>query len=240
MTSRGRYADTSGFTLLEILLSTVLLGMVSLSIYGVFSQGLHVEQRLRQSMISSQELFLATQTMVQDLQRMVPYTAPGESRGYFSGEPQSIAFIIADGDGLKEVRYEAAEPEMDQIHRTDVHEGLKKNISDMTLSMTETAERVQALVRKARAFPYQADREEKAESKILSGNVTENGLKFFYFGLDEDGNGLWKEKWEGDQWPAIIRIDLTLADQEARKTQMVRDVFVPLGAAATGEGYADQ
>jgi len=234
MKSAGDFLGKGGFTLVEMMLGAVLFGMVSVSVYGVFSQGMRVEKRLRDSTIAHQELFLAMETMAQELQRMVCYTGPDGAGGYLLGEAQKVSFVVADENGLKEIRYEIIEPEMDHIHRVEVRDMRSDDAGTRVVNQQETADRLFVLVEKRRNFPHYIGGEDGFEQKILTRKVRAEGLRFSYFIRDEQEKDEWMEHCTGDPWPQIVRIDLAVLSGETPEIHMIRDVFVPPPGDARG------
>lgn len=230
MKKSRRHYISKGFTLVELLLGVLLFGIVSSSIYLVFSQGLRIERRLRNRSSAGQDFFWAMHRMVRDLENMVPYTLPGTKNVFLDGQQYKIAFLVSGESGLQEVRYELAEQENTKVHRVEVNRDPVGINETLTVSHRKEEARQYFLVRKTRPFLIMGEEYDEFHEEILSRHIPGEGLMFSYLSYD-DGSPVWKNQWQEDSWPAAIRIDLTVLEERQVPVRMVRDVFVVLSTA---------
>lgn len=104
-------ADTHGFTLLELLISLTILGMVAVIVYAALNLGAQASARGEVRTTENQRARAALALIARHLKSAYPLTFQGEKGKivYFFGEPNGLSFIAATGrpeaGGLEKVTY---------------------------------------------------------------------------------------------------------------------------------------
>jgi len=219
---------TAGFTLIEVLLAIMLMGIIGMSVYGVFSQGLMVERRLAKSGVGAGEGFWAVHNIARDIEKMRPYTAAGTTVPYFQGSHHRISFVTRDHGRLQRVSYGMSLAPEVTVHQEKVNRERRKIIEIKGSSSTDQERRV-CVSRYMELFfdSPNAWTGMGPEEEILTRDAAADGLKFFYLNYDDQGQEVWSREWEQGFWPFAVRVDLTVYDGD-QPVRVVRDVFMPL------------
>ena len=227
--------NKDGFTLIEVLLGTMLFGIIALSVYMVFSQGIRVEKRLRQVSGEGLDILGTVQEISADLQDMAFYTISESGELHLDARHDRITFLTAQQDGLKEIQYALSEPELVQIHREQVvrDAGTVKDV--VTAAVTQQQQRHYHLVRRTRSFFKKVSGDFDTE-EILNRHIEQNGLKFFYLWQDEEGLQVWENQWSREGRPLAVRFELTVFNDQQEPVRLVRDVFTGFGVSSGGGG----
>ncbi|HSV43274.1 MAG TPA: prepilin-type N-terminal cleavage/methylation domain-containing protein [Candidatus Bathyarchaeia archaeon] len=219
-----RRHDRQGFTLMEILLAVMLSGAVLSCIYGVFVQGLRVQRFFARRGEVSQDRYWITTILTRDLENMIPYTLPGTAAPFFTGSTATLGLVVADDQGLRQVRYRLLPPETTHVHTvivnretTDVRDVFKDRHQ-------ENRERPWTLVREVLRFPFRGGGEDVVSQQIVSNHVAPNGLHFYYQKNNEET--VWQEEWTDTIWPLRVRLDVLLFDSEGKERRLVKDVLI--------------
>ena len=181
-----RYAR--GFTLLELLISLMLMSLVTLGVYGALSFGADAIGRGESRSIENQRVRAAFSLIVRKLKSAYPLMllAEGKSFVYFFGESEELRFVASadrpEIGGLEKVSY--------FIKEDDGRRGLWMRISAPTLPADLAEDREGSL---------------RLETEILS-DVDE--LVWEYFGKQQTQED-WYESWSGEdqrELPQAIRL----------------------------------
>jgi len=218
-----RRHDQHGFTLMEILLAVLLSGVVLVSIYGVFAQGLRVGRFFERRGEVSQDSYWIMTTLTRDLENMAPYSLPGTPGPFFMGSGNEICLVLASETGLQRVRYRLLLPETGEVHTVVVNEGSTTMPEAVVVERREEEERRRVLVRELRAFPFRQGEEEVLLRQVMSNNAAPDGLRFYY---QRDAQSSWEDKWNEAGWPVRVRVDVLLLDSEGQERRLVKDVLI--------------
>ena len=214
----GRAAGTdpaeAGFTLLELMISLSLLGVMMAMAYSVFTTALMAVPRGADVAARAQRFRAATSILSKQVRSAVNYPAHAENDDvfpYFWGDPASFSFITASpqhrgGEGLGWVTY-----------WTD----------GRSVSMGER------LIFSAVAVSGDAP-DPSAQTVLLDGL---SSARFEYLRLDGD-EGEWRDAWDAFEeqgLPAAVRI--TLGGVNEGRTYWVQEI--PLMPVAYGLGAYD-
>lgn len=243
----NRPGKSPGFTLVEMLIGLSIFSVIALVLYSAFWNAIKIQQKTeRMNRISRQTLW-GIEQMARDLENMVPYryedSYPGKKgQGHrypderaFKGSADRISLIKATDEGLKVVNYSLRPPERGVIHRTVV--GKKVSRPDTIIVRQEETFEADYLVREEKLFiDYLSDHAspQQGEEDVLSITVQRGGLRFYYAYLRGDENSqeiIWKENWEEQSFPLMVRIEVTfLAPGEDRGIRVLtREVWIPTG-----------
>jgi prepilin-type N-terminal cleavage/methylation domain-containing protein len=105
-----------GFTLLEVVLATTALALLTAICYGAFHLGIRAIERGEVAVVTTQRLRVASDVMIRQLKSAVPFPSRNEDEEvcpYFLGTATSLAFVTAaglqGGGGLARVVYQLVE-----------------------------------------------------------------------------------------------------------------------------------
>ncbi len=93
-----------GFTLVEVLLSVVIFGIVAVTVYRVFAVALKVNQRVDQNLQMNLAVLSVIHSLEKDLNNTVRYRFASGSHS-IEGSSRSLAMVVGQEGGLKVVRY---------------------------------------------------------------------------------------------------------------------------------------
>lgn len=178
-----RYAR--GFTLLELLISLVLISLVSLGVYGALGFGANALERGTSRSIENQRVRAALALIVRKLKSAYPLMllVDGERLVYFFGGEEELRFVASadrpEIGGLEKVSYFIKEDE-------DGEHGLWMRISAPTLPADLAEEREGSLY---------------LEAEVLS-DVDELVWEYFGQRQNEDEEA-WHESWSGEEEPKL-------------------------------------
>lgn len=174
-----------GFTLLELLISLMLISLVSLGVYGALGFGANALERGTSRSIENQRVRAALALIVRKLKSAYPLMllVDGERLVYFFGGEEELRFVASadrpEIGGLEKVSYFIKEDE-------DGEHGLWMRISAPTLPADLAEEREGSLY---------------LEAEVLS-DVDE--LVWEYFGQQQnEDEEAWHETWNGEEEPKL-------------------------------------
>ncbi len=174
-----------GFTLLELLISLMLISLVSLGVYGALGFGANALERGTSRSIENQRVRAALALIVRKLKSAYPLMllVDGERLVYFFGSEEELRFVASadrpEIGGLEKVSYFIKEDE-------DGEHGLWMRISAPTLPADLAEEREGSLY---------------LEAEVLS-DVDELVWEYFGQRQNEDEEA-WHESWNGEEEPKL-------------------------------------
>ena len=174
-----------GFTLLELLISLMLISLVSLGVYGALGFGANALERGTSRSIENQRVRAALALIVRKLKSAYPLMllVDGERLVYFFGGEEELRFVASadrpEIGGLEKVSYFIKEDE-------DGEHGLWMRISAPTLPADLAEEREGSLY---------------LEAEVLS-DVDELVWEYFGQRQNEDEEA-WHESWNGEEEPKL-------------------------------------
>ena len=174
-----------GFTLLELLISLVLISLVSLGVYGALGFGANALERGTSRSIENQRVRAALALIVRKLKSAYPLMllVDGERLVYFFGGEEELRFVASadrpEIGGLEKVSYFIKEDE-------DGEHGLWMRISAPTLPADLAEEREGSLY---------------LEAEVLS-DVDELVWEYFGQRQNEDEEA-WHGSWSGEEEPKL-------------------------------------
>ncbi len=177
-----------GFTLLELLISLTLMGLVSLGVYGALGFGADALERGTSRSIENQRVRAALALIVRKLKSAYPLMllVDGERLVYFFGDEEELRFVASadrpEIGGLEKVSYFIKEDE-------DGEHGLWMRISAPTLPADLAEERDGSLY---------------LEAEVLS-DVDELVWEYFGQRQNEDEEA-WHESWNGEEEPKLPQV----------------------------------
>lgn len=221
-------------TLVELFLALSIFSVVAVSLYTVFFAGLTLHKKSVTLGDFSSGAQQVLDTLSLDLENMVLYRHPGTAqtavKGAFTGNKESLSFILPTASGLKKVRYYLSSLDEEHIHQVLMGQHTKKNIPVRTGDITE--KRIHLLIREETPFSEAGEHQENldAQIKILSEHIQEGSLKFSYARIDNRNNSsfVWDDLWAQAFNPAAVRIEITLRHPKEKRPLVIRkDIFIP-------------
>jgi len=199
-----------GFTLIEILVATSILGVIGLTILTTFASGLHVFERVQAFGGVQSDVLLAFEEMERDIKNIFPFSTIA-----FEGSTQSIAFpaVIETSeliDGKEEL--------VSTIGRVSYY------IDDATY----IGDREKGLMRAVQNYSQAVAGEEVAEDQNDYLTPLED-LSFEYYYFDEEAETYgWQGSWSGEDETLLsgIKIVMTYKDGD-RDVEVERTVIIP-------------
>ncbi|HEY5337641.1 MAG TPA: prepilin-type N-terminal cleavage/methylation domain-containing protein [Rhizomicrobium sp.] len=189
MTLKSPAAKTNdaGFTLLELLVAMVLMGLLSVVLLGSTRFGMQVWARSEDAMAHANQVRRAETVLSADLTRAYPlFLGSGSSDSHvdFDGAADGITFLAPD---------DAMPGALDRV-------AIK----------TETVEDSLAVVRTSR---MELSTGAETGRAVLLKHVA--ALNMSYFGSDKDGTApIWQKTWQDrTRLPSLIRVQIALADR---------------------------
>lgn len=223
--------NRQGFTLVEILLTVMIVAFLGGSLYAVFAAGLKLDHRAKQSFIDLDENRLLSEQFYKDLGRVVFYDFRGSvpDRKSFSFNGKEFIFLIEDKDQLKWVRYLLVVPAKGQIKQTRLGVVSKRNVAVSNLTSTQAS--LLDLVRDENDFAhFFTATDEPQKREVLSRRVPEDGMRIFCSPSFTGAQKIdWESSWDKNFLPAAVRVSLSLKAQSGLEKKLVRDYLLPSG-----------
>jgi len=192
-----------GFTLIEILVTTAILGMIAVAILATFASGLNVYNRVKTYGGIQADVLLSLEKMERDLRNV--FSLSGID---FSGDTERVSFA-----GL--------------IKTVDA-EG-NRNVSLGKISYYLDSE-TGTLVKEEQDYPRAVSgvATEDGIFKVLAF-IKNIDFSYYYFNVDTQRYD-WKGSWSlGEGLPKGIKIEVTFRDG-SKDTTLVRTVFIPVAS----------
>ncbi len=251
-----------GFTLIEIMVSTVITMMIIGSVYAAFRSSLKVYQRDEVKIIMLQRIRVALDRMARDVSNLF-YIADDEemiilSEDYADSETEieidkDILSFVAIVEPRIEEYYIALEEQSQTLPDEEEDNPLPSDLARIVyyIGPSPEDETVQSLMRIQTSNLNTEELQELLE-ELMSGSLSEElleelqssvlvdyagGLNIRYFHVEEED---WIDVWDMEEEtgiPAAVELTLTITDadtQEKTLTQAVV-VYLPLSEPATGE-----
>ncbi|VAX36080.1 hypothetical protein MNBD_UNCLBAC01-979 [hydrothermal vent metagenome] len=231
------FKKSSGFTLIEVLLTLSIFSIIALGLYSVFWHAVTINKRSESLGRIYQEARWALDRMVQDLENSIAYQYGTlyDEKKFFDSDEGGISFVVPSSEGLKVVRYYLEQPNFGAIHRVLVGKRFSSS-RDMVINSKQGTEidylkREEKLLGKA----LQTSVTDEEAIETLSIHVKRGGLKFLYAykeGSDANPDIIWKEQWNGSNYPLSIRIEVIFINNDQNQEDIIftRDVFLPIGS----------
>ena len=191
-----------GFTLIELMLASLIISLIVASVYGSFRGGLQAWREGNTRVERHQMIQITLEEMARQLR--AAYIAPNNSDIGFTGNPVGMDFVYASlpsdrqqpgGNGLWRVSYRLVEEEEDQLGK---------------------------LVREQRMTPYTAEIPLTSSEEVIDSVFD---LSFQYYGRDG-----WEESWHSNRdLPQTVRIKLVLEDEAGYTDTFSTLVDIPAG-----------
>ena len=169
-----------GFTLMEMLIVTVLAAVVSLAIYSTLSQGIKIWQRLSRS-LPDEDTGIFSERFVRDLNNTINF-----SQIKFTGNKTEFSFAgLVTGQSLQP--------------------GLKRNVGEVKYSFDKDKG---AVMRVQRDYSQVYTDKQVPQQVVLGGVKSLNFQYYFYDKLEEAY--VWQPDWVEEGLPKAVKVELQL------------------------------
>ncbi len=200
----------SGFTLIEILISLLLVGILLTTLFTAFRGLLHQTEPVTHQTKMAQMATVALKRFEVDLSQVVVSMPPAYRRPQFNADPDPYRVVgqsdAAFGKTLSQLQFASLS------HLPEVT-GRKKGVAQIVYYVSETQSEEKVLRRSDRLFPY-GEFEPLPSDPVLCRYVDE----FAVFFSDAEGEEVetWNSEAESSTFatPRAIRIVLTLKETD--------------------------
>ena len=222
-----------GFTLIEILLTVMIVALIGGSLYAVFAAGFKLDHRIKQSFIDLDESRFIIEQMERDLGRAVFYDFRGSfpEQKAFLDNGVALIFIIDDGRQLRWVRYHVGLEQKGKVESTQLGVTTSRNVAASNINTTEKS--LQALVRdegdlSGLFIPDQEPQPDKSE--VLTHRIADKGWDLSYApAVTAQAKVEWRSDWKEDYLPGAVRLNFALQNEKGQIERFVRDFLLPAG-----------
>lgn len=191
------------FTLIEVLIVTAIVAMISATIATCLSAGIRAWEEAYRFGTEERHVLLGLEMMEKDIINLLPFTGVGisgmENQIVFAMPPAKKSYI-ASGNvisqiwGINVVKY-FLDREKNAIYRKQWHYPQEENLANT--------------------------------GEILIRNVDTFKLEYYECASDGTGAGEWKPEWNSrTNFPAAVRLIVNIAEQ-GKKIQLKRTIVLP-------------
>lgn len=223
--------NRGGFTLIEILLTAMIVAFLAGSLYATFTAGFKLDSRAKKSFLGLDQQRLFFEQLNKDFGRAVCYDFRGSlaDRKSFSSNGKELIFLIEDHEELKWIRYALVVAEKTHIKETKLGVVTKVNVA--VSNVTATSSNVFNLVRDENDFNHFFDSDTLPQKRdVLLKNVFEDGCKVFFSEIfSGQPNIEWQSNWDKDFLPYAVRIKISMVSDSAVKKTFSRYFILPSG-----------
>lgn len=195
-----------GFTLIEVMISASILGVISLAVLTTFGSGLHVYERVQSYGGRQADVLIGLEEMERDLRNAIPFSAVK-----FTGDAQSIEFPIIVDSVVQAEEGGKLVPTVGKVSYS-LKGGLKASVL-----MRGQSEYGQAYSKRS-----VGDGQERVLADI-------SGLHFSYYYFDkETEESGWKDDWstEEENIPVAVKVEVVY-EGRGQEIQLARTVMIP-------------
>ena len=196
--NRYRLFAKEGFTLIEILVATSILGVIGLTILTTFGSGLHVYERVQAFGGSQAEVLLALEEMERDIKNVFPMSTVA-----FEGDSHRIAFPAVI-ETLKII--DGKESVVPSVGRISYYIDEAIYMDDVEKSLMRVQQNYSLAVAGGDA------QEGQGETLALIED-----LAFEYYYYDEEAKTYgWQNSWSGEEETLLsgVKIEMTYKDSD--------------------------
>ncbi|MBF0533048.1 MAG: prepilin-type N-terminal cleavage/methylation domain-containing protein [Candidatus Omnitrophica bacterium] len=200
-----------GFTLIEVLLGIIILSLISLCLYGVWTAVMKINRDFLNLSDPYRQERLTADLFAQDFARIRMYdlytTYPKHT--VFQGSPNAMVFLIGDEEGLKVVSYYLGEIDRGQQTKTLIGRHYARNVA--VVENLDADSPAKSLIRETMDFaPYLSGGFKLNGAKeIILKNIDANGFRMLYAPLpDDSGHIKWQDTWTDAQFPIAVKLQI--------------------------------
>ena len=199
-----------GFTLIEVLVATSILGVIGLTILTTFASGFHVFERVQTFGGPQADVLLALEEMEKDIRNVFPLSTIA-----FEGDTQSMtfpavieAFEMIDGE----------EKIISSIGRVSYY------IDDATYVNEVTKGLIRAQHNYSQAIAGAQAQEDQSETLA---SIEDLALEYYYYNEEAEEHG-WQSSWSSEEENLLSGVKIAMAYKDGdRDVQIERTVFIP-------------
>ena len=212
-----------GFTLIELMVSTSILGLIGLAILTTFGSGFHVYERVQSYGGLQAEALLSVEEMSRDLNNTFAFSGIA-----FEGDAQKIAFPAV----------------IETVETIEEEERVVSSVGQIAYYLAGDDE--QKILMRDEWNYSQAGVGDKSKDDQSGFFSYVKDLQFSYYFFDKENEEyIWKDSWSEEEdkgLPAAVKINLTYEDR-GRDIAFLRTVFLasaPIVEAREEEGDEDE
>ena len=199
-----------GFTLIEIMVATSILGVIGLTILTTFASGLHVFERVQTFGGPQADVLLALEEMEKDIRNVFPYSTIA-----FKGDTQSITFPTV----------------IETFETIDGEEEVVSSIGKVSYyiaNVTYINEITKGLIRAQHNYSQAITGVEAPEDQSETlASIEDLAFEYYFYNEDTEEYG-WQSLWSAEEENLLsgVKIAVTYKDGD-RDVQIERTVFIP-------------
>ena len=196
-----RKVNKKAFTLVELLVTASILGMIAVAIFSTFASGLNVYKRVRSYAGAETDVLLALEKMERDLRNIFN----------FSG----IDFI----DDSKRIAFAGLVKTFDRAGNQKISLGRISYYLD---------EGAGTLVKEEQDYPQAISGTEPEQgNSVILAFIEDINFSYYYFDSKAERQDI-KSSWDaGNGIPTKVKIEITFTD-DGKTIKMDRTVFIPV------------
>ena len=200
--TKERLSRPRGFSLVELIIVSSLLAVVSLAVFSVFSAGLKIYQRAQSYEGRKANILIFLEKMERDLRNTFDCSAIN-----FVGDPEKISF-----------------PGM--VKKVDAAGVESLSVSRITYYFDASKE---ALLKEETAFSNTNAEKSYGPGITAAGEgFSASGVNFSYCYFEADAKSYsWKDSADGGMAPAAVKIEALFKDGD-KDVRLVRTVLIPV------------
>lgn len=196
-----------GFTLIEILLVTVILSIIGLSVYSAFNNGIKIWKRIARNVIQ-EDVSIFFEKISHDLRNSLQYADIK-----FEGTEERISFptiIISNEQNL-------LKPELGCV--TYFRDNKDNSLNRQQINYSQ-------LYQNARLSDGQANQ----LSRSLLSNLEAITFQYYYYDIETD-RYYWKSIWENEEYlPLAVKIKVEFYEDKNKneyKNSFIKTIYIP-------------
>ena len=107
MTLKREVRQSTGFTLVEMILGLAITAIIGLCIYNMFWSAMKLDDKMRRVHDNYMEVLMADQSLTHDLENAITldFSSSYADAKIFDGQKEEFSFVTQTPSGLKRVRY---------------------------------------------------------------------------------------------------------------------------------------
>ncbi|MDB4349331.1 prepilin-type N-terminal cleavage/methylation domain-containing protein [Omnitrophica bacterium] len=216
--------NSSGFTLLELLLAVTIFSVVAVALYSSFHAGIRILRRSEDVMKYHQDLRLVTDELSLDLRNALLAEIHGETEKGIAEETEAeeeeepVYFFLGDGKSFTFVTLKDAFSE----------KGSRRQVCNIKYYFQggETSRFMRSISYQSKGFATNQDEDEA----LLADVIDDIEVTYSYEGEDEDSPPIWLNYWEQEEKiPLGVKVKFKLKGL-GRVREFTKTVFIDTGA----------
>ena len=197
-----RFLSLTGFTLIEVLMVVMLVGIVSLAVYSQLSSGIRMMRRVTQP-VSEENLVIFFEKLTRELQNSFLYTDIP-----FKGEKEEFGFATRI----------STKPEL----------GGERGIGQVTYSYNSSSDSIE----RRQENINQIYKETLGDSSPLLKSISSLSFEYYGYEPSESAyrwNEEWDPAEKSGKSPLAVKIEFEFHDEDGKTHHLTRSFSIPVG-----------